>query len=124
MRIGCVAKLTGASVRSLRHYEQQGLITPGRHPNGYRDYCTTTIDTVHQVRSLLSVGLPVYLIAELLRGTGSAQSPTIEPDDAVLDRIERYRDRLAERISGLTDQLAAVDGYLLRTRGTTGRKSA
>jgi len=44
MRIGEAARITGVSARSLRFYEQQGLIVPGRCANGYRDYCRSTLE--------------------------------------------------------------------------------
>ncbi len=38
-RIGDVARATGLSVRTLRYYEDEGLVTPsGRLPNGHRVY--------------------------------------------------------------------------------------
>ena len=56
------------SARSLRHYEDEGLIVPGRFSNGFRDYCQSTIDRVLVIRSLLESGLPVRLIREVLPG--------------------------------------------------------
>jgi len=38
VRIGELARATGATPRALRHYEQAGLITSQRAPNGYRTY--------------------------------------------------------------------------------------
>ena len=38
MKIGELAEKSGVSVRSLRYYEQQGLLQPGRLMNGYRMY--------------------------------------------------------------------------------------
>lgn len=38
MRIGELAERIGVSPRSLRYYEQQGLLSPSRAANGYREY--------------------------------------------------------------------------------------
>jgi MerR family copper efflux transcriptional regulator len=38
MTIGTLAEVTGASVRSLRHYEDHGVLTSERGHNGYRRY--------------------------------------------------------------------------------------
>ena len=39
MNLNEVAELTGVSVRTLHHYDQIGLLRPGRNPdNGYREY--------------------------------------------------------------------------------------
>ena len=38
MRIGELARRSGTSARSIRYYEQQGLMVSRRDPNGYRNY--------------------------------------------------------------------------------------
>ncbi|TDU89977.1 MerR family transcriptional regulator [Kribbella voronezhensis] len=107
MKIGAAAKASGVSARSLRYYEDEGLIVPGRFSNGYRDYCQSTIDRVAVIRSLLESGLPVRLVRELLPhlGAGSVCSEFV-------DEVEQYRDRLARRVAVLTAQQAALDEYL------------
>lgn len=57
MYIKELAKNTGASIRSLRHYEEVGLLTAERMPNGYRIYDETAIDTVKKIQLYLNVGL-------------------------------------------------------------------
>lgn len=66
MRIGEAARAGGVSARSLRHYEEAGLIVPGRLGNGFRDYCGSTLDRVLVIRSLLASGLPLRLVREIL----------------------------------------------------------
>ncbi|MFI6924922.1 MerR family transcriptional regulator [Nonomuraea spiralis] len=56
MRIGELAERTGVSTRSLRYYEQHGLLSARRGPNGYREYAEEDIKLVSEIRSLLSVG--------------------------------------------------------------------
>ncbi|MEV0145540.1 MULTISPECIES: MerR family transcriptional regulator [unclassified Nonomuraea] len=56
MRIGELAGRTGASTRSLRYYEQNGLITSRRSVNGYREYAEDDVRLVSEIRTLLSVG--------------------------------------------------------------------
>jgi DNA-binding transcriptional MerR regulator len=107
MKIGAAAKASGVSPRSLRYYEDEGLIVPGRFSNGYRDYCQSTIDRVAAIRSLLESGLPVRLVRDLLPhlGAGSVCSEFV-------DEVEQYRDRLARRVAVLSAQQAALDAYL------------
>lgn len=118
VKIGEASRVSGVSPRSLRHYEDEGLIVPGRCSNGFRDYCRSTIDRVLVIRSLLESGLPVRLIREILPHLAD------DPDagtDAVcaefLREVERHRDRLAARIAILSDQRAALDAYLGKARG-------
>jgi DNA-binding transcriptional MerR regulator len=114
MRISEASIASGVSARSLRYYEAEGLIVPGRSGNGYRDYCGSTINRVGVIRSLLESGLPVRLIRELLPqlGTGSAGDADVVCAE-FLREVRGYRDRLAERITSLGDQRAALDAYLL-----------
>ncbi|MGW0781551.1 MerR family transcriptional regulator [Streptomyces sp. NPDC002913] len=119
MKIGEASRASGVSARSLRHYEDEGLIVPGRFSNGFRDYCRSTIDRVLVIRSLLESGLPVRLIRDALPGLAD------EPDagtDVVcaefLHEVQGHRDRLAARIAVLSDQQAALDAYLREARRT------
>lgn len=116
MRIGEAATLSGASVRALRFYEDEGLITPGRCSNGYRDYCRPTIDRIVLVRSLLDSGLPVRLIRDALRGVGDGSADGV----GFLDEVRRYRDGLAARVTVLDARRAALDAFL-REASSRGR---
>lgn len=111
----------------MRHYEDEGLIVPGRCSNGFRDYCQSTIDRVRVIRTLLESGLPVRLIRELLPRLTDGSDPhpdtaTATAPDAVcaefLREVESYRDRLAARIAVLSEQQAALDTYLRTVRRT------
>ncbi|WP_081952235.1 MerR family transcriptional regulator [Kitasatospora phosalacinea] len=113
MRIGEAARASGVSARSLRHYEDEGLIVPGRFDNGFRDYCQSTIDRVLVIRSLLESGLPVRLIREALPGPADATGAGTGPaDEEFLREVRDHRDRLAARIAVLGEQRAALDAYL------------
>ena len=50
MRIGELARRTEVPARLLRYYEDQGLLTPDRWANGYRDYCPGDVPRVLQIR--------------------------------------------------------------------------
>ncbi|MEU2287114.1 MerR family transcriptional regulator [Streptomyces sp. NPDC013178] len=120
MKIGEASRISGVSARSLRYYEDEGLIVPGRFSNGYRDYCRSTIDRVLAVRSLLESGLPVRLIKEILphlnhgRDDGGTDVLCAE----FLREVQSYRDRLTARIADLCAQQSALDAYLREARST------
>ncbi|MEU1350382.1 MerR family transcriptional regulator [Streptomyces sp. NPDC005775] len=117
MQISEASRASGVSARSLRHYEDEGLIVPGRLSNGFRDYCRTTIDRVLVIRSLLESGLPVRLIRELLpRLTDGSDVSTDAVCEEFLHEVQGFRDRLAARIALLNDQQAALDAYLRESR--------
>ena len=57
MRIGEVSKLTNVSMRSLRYYEEKGLIHPERLENGYRDYDKLTLERIKTLKLYFDLGL-------------------------------------------------------------------
>lgn len=120
MKISEASRVSGVSARSLRHYEQEGLIVPGRCSNGFRDYCQSTVDRVLVIRSLLESGLPVRLIRELLPSLADERDVGMDVDgvcEEFLHEVRSYRDRLAARIAVLSDQQAALDAYLREAGG-------
>ncbi|MEH1098537.1 MerR family transcriptional regulator [Micromonospora sp. CPCC 205561] len=66
MRIGELAQRTGVSERSLRYYEQQGLLTAERTPGGHRDYAESAVDRVIRIQELFAAGIRSAKIAQLL----------------------------------------------------------
>jgi DNA-binding transcriptional MerR regulator len=107
MRIGELSDATGASPRSLRHYEKLGLISSARLANGYRDYDASAVATVSTIRSLLDLGFPTALIERILPCTGEAG--TAGGDCAALSRqMTRIRDEMdskVQRFSATRDTL-------------------
>ncbi|WP_327139141.1 MerR family transcriptional regulator [Nocardia sp. NBC_01327] len=119
MQISEASRVTGVSARSLRHYEQEGLIVSGRCSNGFRDYCQSTIDRVLVIRSLLESGLSLRLIKDVLPYlTGEPDGGGNAVCEEFLREVQTYRDRLAVRAADLAAQQAALDNYLRTARRT------
>ena len=57
MRIGELSKKTGVSERSLRHYEEKGVLPSKRLENGYRDFDESAIEKVELIQMYLQIGL-------------------------------------------------------------------
>jgi DNA-binding transcriptional MerR regulator len=113
MRIGELAERTGTPRRLLRYYEEQGLILPGRSPNGYRDYDERLVDRVMQIRGLLDAGLPTRIIKQILPCLDKPRA--IHFTDATPEMIatlELERDRMTRRIECLTRNRNAIGDYL------------
>ncbi|SBT40798.1 MerR family transcriptional regulator [Micromonospora auratinigra] len=66
MRIGDLATATGASARSLRYYEEQGLLASERTSGGQRHYPDSAIERVSLIQSLLAAGLSSSTIRDVL----------------------------------------------------------
>src|ERR671912_2712429 len=99
MRIGQLAAQTGFSVRTIRFYEQSGLLpAPSRTPAGYRSYDQDAVARLRFVRSAQSLGLSLAEIAEVLR-IRDYQGP---PCTYVAELIETHIHALDSRIAELT----------------------
>jgi len=99
MKIGELSRRTGVATRLLRYYEEQGLLASTRSLNGYRDYAEADVETVLQVRGLLSAGLTTRLIRMLLdmegvRGTVTAAQCTRTVAGEVAEELARVEERL------------------------------
>jgi len=99
MRIGKLARLTGVSIRMLRYYEDQGLLTPGRTESGYRTYAEDDVQRVSRIRVLNKAGLTLDQIRPVL---GCAIADGRPPCDALKETIRRTIARLDEQIHNLT----------------------
>ncbi|HEX2314630.1 MAG TPA: MerR family transcriptional regulator [Thermomonospora sp.] len=128
MRIGELARRTGVSERSLRYYEEQGLLRPDRTPGGHRDYPESAVDRVIRIQELFAAGLHSAKIAQLLPcmrdadgGPSEIATPRLvaelaaerERIDRMIADLRRSRDVLDEVIDTASEGRATV----LRPRG-------
>jgi len=106
MRIGDLAQQTGASVRSLRYYEEQGLLSSVRTPRGQRTYDEDAVARVRLLRQLYNAGLTSSTIATLMP---CVDSPSTASTAATVALMRREHERLGEQVAELVrtrDQLA------------------
>ena len=111
--ISQAAAFAGVTVKTVRHYHQQGLLDePRRDSSGYRRYGSADLLRLVQVRTLAAAGIPLAEVRPLLDADP-------EPFAAALTDVER---RLTERIADLIArrdtlrQLADGDRLLLPDR--------
>jgi DNA-binding transcriptional MerR regulator len=116
MRIGELARRTGVSERSLRYYEQQGLLAPSRTPGGHREYPEQSVDRVIRIQELFAAGLHSKKIARLLPcmriedgGPAKVATPRLVAElTAERDRIDRMMAELGNSREVLDDVIRAV----------------
>ncbi|WP_285487189.1 MerR family transcriptional regulator [Amycolatopsis taiwanensis] len=109
MRIGELSRLSGVSQRLLRYYEEQGLLRPQRRPSGYREYLSSDVAVVRQIRGLLAAGLSTATISSVLpciREDGGRLVPTC-PD--LVAQLRGERDRIDQAIDDLTTSRQILD---------------
>ena len=56
LRSGELARLSGVSADTLRHYERKGLLKPQRGSNGYREYPRHAVERLRLIRNALALG--------------------------------------------------------------------
>jgi len=113
MRISELAKLSHTPARSLRYYEEQGLIKPSRLENGYRDYQPYLIDRAIQIRGLIDAGIPTKIIALILPCLDTPRGivpEDIEPE--LIAILADERDRMTQRIDFLTRNRDSIATYI------------
>ncbi|RIV40408.1 MerR family transcriptional regulator [Micromonospora radicis] len=113
MRIGELAARTGVSVRSLRYYEEQGLLTSLRSPSGHRRYAEDQVERIRLIQRLFSAGLSSRTIVDLLP---CIDSPAEETSAAALERMRQERDRLDRHIEDLIRTRAELDDLIAANR--------
>src|SRR5512133_1079255 len=68
MHIGRVAQVVGLSLRTIRYYEEIGLVTPsGRTAGGFRLYNADDVDRLLLIKRMKPLGYPLEEMARLLR---------------------------------------------------------
>lgn len=95
MRIGELAKETGASTRSLRYYEEQGLLTSERSASGQRHYPDTAVERVDLIKSLLEAGLSSTTISDVLPCIADETIRTPWLEQRLQDELHRVDEQLS-----------------------------
>ncbi len=111
MQIAELARRTGTSPRMLRYYETEGLLTPERGMNGYREYTEADEQTARQIVALSEAGLTLAAIRTVLPcaapdGATLRACPVVEPE------LRNQLDTIRKRIDSLTQSATAVESYL------------
>ena len=113
MRIGELARRTGVSERSLRYYEQQGLLAADRTPGGQRDYPEQAVDRVVRIQELFAAGLNSKKIARLLPCMRDADGgPSEIATPRLVDELVAERDRIDRLMAELANSRAVLDDVI------------
>lgn len=105
MKIGELAERTGVSVRSLRYYEEQGLLTPSRDPSGHRLYAASDVERVIEIQELFAAGFCSSVVREVLPGVLDPRRGDI---DRVAAQLDDARRRLQSELRHIEQELAVL----------------
>ncbi|AJY11453.1 MerR family transcriptional regulator [Burkholderia dolosa] len=100
LTVGELSRRTGASVRSIRHYDEHGLLASVRASNGYRMFPDKAITQVTQIQRMIATGFTI----EDIRGF---------PDCMLLIEGARSCDQIGEvqreRLKAIERQIADLE---------------
>ena len=111
MQIGEAADRVGLSIRTIRHYEEAGLIVPSVRSNGgFRLYTEPALDRLRVVKRMKPLGFTLDEMRDVLRllddltaGVGDRAAP--------LERLAAYHRATEARVTALREQLATAEGF-------------
>src|SRR5919201_5916048 len=104
LAIGRFSRLSGLTVKALRHYDEIGLLKPARvdGDTGYRYYALEQLREAGAIARLRTLEIPLEECKAIL-----AADPA-----AARDRLNAHRQRLERRAEALQGQLALLDAIV------------
>ena len=108
MKIQQVEELVGISKKNIRFYEEQGLLSPGRAENGYREYGREDVLRLQRIKLLRKLAVPIEDIRSMLKGDISLEVCLTRQ----LREYDRQRDTLLA-MEGMTRELLSRPGLTL-----------
>jgi DNA-binding transcriptional MerR regulator len=108
MRIGEIAGRAGVPAKTIRFWEEQGLLpAPARTAAGYRDYENVVLERLAFIRHAQAAGLTLEHIRQVLDIRDGGQPPCVHVTGLITRRLGEVEARLAE-LTRARDQLAAL----------------
>ncbi|WP_250294319.1 MerR family transcriptional regulator [Streptomyces atroolivaceus] len=120
MQIGEVAARTELSLRTIRHYEETGLVTPSaRSRGGFRLYTETDVQRLMTIRRMKPLGFTLDQMRDLLDATDRLDSEPglgVDAREALLERVREYEQAAGEQVDRLRTQLARAEDFAATLR--------
>ena len=104
MNIGDAAERSGLPPKTIRYYEDIGLVHPSRASNGYRDYSTADIHRLRFVQRARSLGFTVEECRQLLSLYGDSGRESADVKALAKVKLAEI-DRKIEELMGLRKTL-------------------
>jgi MerR family copper efflux transcriptional regulator len=106
MRIGEVAERSGVPAKTIRYYEDIGLIeSAARTGSGYRDYGRHDLETLRFIARARGLGFTVAQVQELLALWRDRQRSSAQVKQVAVDHLERI-DRKIEELQSMRHVLS------------------
>ena len=103
MRIGELADAASVPAKTIRYYEEIGLLpAPERRANGYREYDDSAGERLRFVKAAQAVGFTLAEIKEILSLRDRGEQPCAH----VMELVERRARQIAEQVAALEQMQA------------------
>lgn len=121
MQIGEVAERTGLSLRTIRHYEEVGLVIPSaRSKGGFRLYTEVDVERLMVIRRMKPLDFSLEEMRDLLEITdriaATDDPPAGEAKERLRERLDSYRKVADARCEKLRAQLMAAEDFAATLR--------
>jgi MerR family transcriptional regulator, copper efflux regulator len=111
VQIGQVAERTGLSLRTIRFYEETGLVIPtARSEGGFRLYSADDVARLEVIKRMKPLGFTLEEMQELLTLLADLDSGT-GPREHLLGRLRMFHEAATARVTALKEQLAVAEGF-------------
>ncbi|HET7533311.1 MAG TPA: MerR family transcriptional regulator [Nocardioidaceae bacterium] len=114
MQIGEVAEQTGLSLRTIRYYEEVGLVTPSaRTSGGFRLYSETDVARLRLIRRMKPLEFTLEEMRRVLDVLDALEttSPDTGEHDGLVAQLTGYRQAAEARVAALREQLEVAEGF-------------
>ncbi|GEM45100.1 MerR family transcriptional regulator [Deinococcus cellulosilyticus] len=119
-KIGEFARITGVTLRTLRHYDEMGLLSPSRlSDNDYRVYTASDLQKMQQILSLRDLGMPLDRIRHITEGLSREDFLILLREHRAA--LQQELEQLQTRISRLEHRLQEVHMYSPEIRSIPSR---
>ena len=109
MNIGTAATKSGLTTKTIRYYEDIGLVTPARSENGYRDYSDENVHCLNFIQRSRSLGFSIDECHALLSLYNDRARSSSEVKKLALHKIEDIEHKITE-LTSMKNMLSELAG--------------
>jgi DNA-binding transcriptional MerR regulator len=105
-RIGVFSKISKTTIKTLRYYDEVGLLRPAYtdEENGYRYYTSDQLITLHKILALRQIGFSINEILYILTGGNE------------MNILEQRKAEILNELNEVKDQLSRINNYILEKK--------
>jgi len=112
MQIGEVAQRVGLSLRTIRYYEEMGLVVPSaRSAGGFRLYTEKDVARLALIKRMKPLDFSLDESRDLLSVLDALEDPAEPGKAALVERLELFHEAARARVVAVEEQLAVAEGF-------------